>query len=255
MNIPRAAIVALSTFAFVAAWALTSAVVGAPFILPGPIRVISDIGALVLEPGFRSQAAATLYRGILAFAVSASLSLLIGCLSGVSAVVDAAVQPWLTVVKSTPVVSFILIALLWFGSSFVPVFVSILMTLPVMTEALARGIRETDPKLLEMARIYRFKKLNMIFDIQLRSALPFFLAGAGSALGLTWKVVVAGEILGLPRDGLGTAIQTARVQLESARVLSLTVMAIGMSVASEALFSFLSRRMQVGKTLKVTGTR
>ncbi len=231
----------LSTAVLLVLWALTSVAVGSPFILPPPWKVAQDLMSLMGSPHFYSQMLATFGRGILAFLLSAILSAILGCAAGVSERAESALTPWLTTVKSTPVVSIILIALLWFGSSFVPVFVSILMTLPIMTESISRGIREADPKLLEMARIYRLSRKVTLTRIQIPSAVPFFLSGAGSALGLTWKVVVAGEILGLPRTGIGTAIQTARVQLESARVLSLTLMAILLSVASERLFVFLAR--------------
>jgi len=233
---------AVSSVGLALSWALAATLIGAPFILPGPAAVLADMGTLFAQPAFYRQLTATCSRGFMAFTISAFLSLVLGCASGMSDRASWAIKPWLSVIKSTPVVSIVLIALLWFGSSIVPIFVSILMTLPVMTESLAKGIRQTDPKLLEMARIYRFRKRDALIKIRLGAAFPFFLAGSGSALGLTWKVVVAGEILGLPRNGLGSSIQSARVQLESVRVFSLTVMAILLSVASEILFTRLSKR-------------
>lgn len=242
MKLSGVSIAAISCGALILVWAAAAALLAAPFILPGPAAVFQDVLRLITRVEFQKEIIATFYRGFLAFTISLGLSLILGTASGVSGRAEAALKPWLSVIKSTPVVSIILIALLWFGSSIVPIFVSILMTLPVMTEALAKGIRETDPKLLEMARIYRFKRRSILVHVQLGTAVPFLLAGAGSALGLTWKVVVAGEILGLPRHGLGTAIQTARVQLESVRVFSLTVTAIALSVISEFVFSRLASR-------------
>ncbi len=240
----------VSSAVLVLMWGFAAYAVHAPFILPGPIAVLGDFLDLIQDSGFHREIVATIARGLAAFCLSLGLALVLGCVSGVSDAGAAALRPWLAVIKSTPVVSVILIALLWFGSSVVPVFVSVLMTLPVMTEALAKGIRETDRKLLEMARLYRFRKRDILLRIQLRSAVPFLLAGAGSALGLTWKVVVAGEILGLPKTGLGTAIQTARVQLESLRVFSLTIMAILLCVISEFVFSRLTARYSAPNAAK-----
>jgi NitT/TauT family transport system permease protein len=154
---------------------------------------------------------------------------------------SAILKPWMTVIKSTPVVSFILIALLWFGSSSVPVFVAILMTLPVMTEATAHGVRSSDPKLLEMARVYRMPEKDILAHIRLPSALPFLFSGAGASLGLTWKVVVAGEILSSPKYGIGSSMQTAKVHLETTRVFSLTLAAIALSIITELAFDALVR--------------
>lgn len=225
-----------STAALVGAWQLCSIAVASPFILPGPAPVFVDSLSLLSDHAFQATVAATCARGVLAFSVSLALSFVLGFASGMNDDVTAALKPWMSAVKATPVVAFILIALLWFGSSIVPVFVSVLMTLPVMTEAIAHGVRSSDSKLLEMARIYHYRKRDIFFNIRLPSAMPFFLAGAGASLGLTWKVVVAGEILSSPKYGIGSAMQTAKVHLETSRVFSLTLMAIALSVATELLF-------------------
>jgi NitT/TauT family transport system permease protein len=103
----------------------------------------------------------------------------------------------------------------------------------------------SDLKLLQMADVYRMGHWRKFLHIRVPSALPFFVSGAGASLGLTWKVVVAGEILSSPRAGIGTAMQTAKVQLETARVFSLTLTAIFLSILTELVFDafvHLSRR-------------
>jgi NitT/TauT family transport system permease protein len=229
----------ISTFFLILAWELSSCLVGSDFILPGPIPVFADGAKLFFDPSFRVILAATCLRGVLAFLISLAVSFALGVYSGISDGFASVLRPWMTAVKATPVVSFILIALLWFGSSRVPVFVAVLMTLPVMTEAIAQGVRETDKKLLEMARVYRLGAWEKLMHVRLPSAMPYFLAGAGSSLGLTWKVVVAGEILSFPKYGIGTAMQTAKVHLETSRVFSLTIAAIALSLATEYAFNAL----------------
>ena len=182
---------------------------------------------------------ATCFRGLLAFSISLVCALILGLAGGIFPLFTAAMRPWMTVIKATPVVSFILIAILWFGSSTVPVFVSILMTLPIMTEAISQGVRSTDKKLLEMSQIYHFRCKDSILHIFIPSALPYFLGGAGASLGLTWKVVVAGEILSSPRFGIGSAMQNAKVHLETSRVFSLTLTAISLSIITELFFNLL----------------
>lgn len=231
-------------------WELASVALKSPFILPSPLNVLKDSYLLVKTPFFTSMLRATFFRGIIAFSVSFSISFILGIFSGLSSSFTHALRPWMTVIKSTPVVAFVLLAILWFGSSIVPIFVSVLMTVPVMTEAIATGVRSTNIKLLEMARIYRFSFKDRLIHIQLPSALPFFLAGAGSSLGLTWKVVVAGEILAFPKNGIGTAMQTAKVHLETPRVFSLTIVAILFSIITEVLFNLLikmSKRHQISE--------
>lgn len=235
-----AAILASSAVLF-GAWELLARAIASPLILPAASSVLRDSGRLFLEQAFLADVAYTFARGLAAFAVSFALSAALGALAGTRPLFSAALSPWMSVIKSTPVVSFILIAILWFGSDIMPIFVAVLMTLPVMTEACAQGARSCDPRLLEMARVFAIPRRKVLFAIRIPSAMPYVLAGAGASLGLTWKVVVAGEILGFPRSGLGSAMQTAKVHLETTRVFSLTLVAIALSVITELSFRAIAR--------------
>ena len=59
------------------------------------------------------------------------------------------------VVKSTPVASFIILCLIWIPSKNLSVFISFLMVLPVIYTNILEGIRQTDRKILEMAKVFR----------------------------------------------------------------------------------------------------
>lgn len=234
-----------SAFLLITVWYVAALVMNSHYILPTPLSVFLDCVDLLKNPAFFPLLAATCYRGIIAFSISLALSLVFGLAAGMLPFFSAALRPWMAVIKATPVVAFILIALLWFGSSTVPIFVSVLMTIPIMTETIAQGVRSSDEKLLEMAQIYHIAKRDVFLHIQIPSALPSFLSGAGVSLGLTWKVVVAGEILSSPKLGIGSAMQTAKIHLETPRVFSLTLAAIMLSIATELVFNgliYLSRR-------------
>jgi NitT/TauT family transport system permease protein len=226
----------VSTLMMIAVWFIAAVVMDSSFILPTPAAVLLDCLKLVKTQAFGSMLHATFSRGIFAFSISLFCALILGLAGGMYPLFSAALRPWMTTIKATPVVSFILLALLWFGSSKVPVFVSVLMTLPVMTEAIAQGVRSSDRKLLEMAHSYHFSRRDILLHLYIPSALPYFLGGAGASLGLTWKVVVAGEILSSPRFGIGSAMQSAKVHLETSRVFSLTLTAILLSIITELVF-------------------
>ena len=231
---------AASTVILCVLWEILSRKVASPLIVPSIRDVLRDGVRLIASPHFPHDSLTTFMRGLIAFFVSFTLSIALGVLSGVFPLITAVLTPWMSVIKSVPVVAFILIAILWFGSDIVPIFVAILMTLPVMAESTAQGVRAADRKLLEMAHIYRMSSRSILMNIRIPSAMPFILAGAASSFGLTWKVVIAGEILSFPELGLGSAMQTAKVHLETPRVFSLTIVAILMSVVTEVLLRWLA---------------
>lgn len=233
----------ISTIVLIGLWHVAATIIDSSFIIPYPRAVLFDLWSLLANKDFFPMLYATFARGITAFAVSAILSFVIGVPAGLFPGFEASTRPWMAVIRATPVVSLILIALFWFGSSIVPVFVAILMTMPIMTDSIVQGIKNTDTNLLVMARVYRFSFKNILFYIRLPSLLPYFIGGAGASLGISWKVVVAGEILAFPRFGIGTAMQTARVHLETGRVFSLTIIAVILCLITEKVFALITRKL------------
>jgi NitT/TauT family transport system permease protein len=116
------------------------------------------------------------------------------------------------------------------------------MAFPIMATSAAEGARAADGRLLEMARLFRVPRRELFLKLRLPSATPHLLAGAKSALGLTWKVVVAGEILSQPRRAIGTGMQDSRLMLESASVFAWAFAAIILCGLTEWAFSFAARR-------------
>ena len=65
-------------------------------------------------------------------------------------------KPFLTVVRSTPVASFILIAYFIITDTAIPLFITLLMVLPMIASTVFTALGSTDRTLLEMASVYRF---------------------------------------------------------------------------------------------------
>ncbi|HAH61808.1 MAG TPA: hypothetical protein DCL73_06900 [Treponema sp.] len=231
-----------------AVWEAAARAVNSPLILPFPGEVFRAFLLMCREAAFWQHVGATFVRCIVSFAFSVVLGTIVGVLCGVSPFLKNFFSLPVEIIRATPVVSFILLALFWFTSSQVPVFVSVLMTLPVVTTATAQGFAKKDKNLEAMARVYSFTKLQTFRWITLPSVMPFFLSGAVSAFGLTWKVVAAGEVLSLPAKGVGTVMQTAQVHLETADVAAVTFVIVALSFGLEKLFAFI-----VAKSTKRAG--
>ena len=224
-------------------WIVVSGLVNAGLILPGPIAVFKAMGTLLKTPAFYRAFAYTFGRVILSFAVSVLLGTVLGILCGLSSFARDFFELPLAIIRATPVVAFILIALFWFKSGTVPVFVSVLMTLPIMTTAVTNGFYKSDTQLLGMAQTFCFTKRQVFRYIQLPSLIPFLLNGMVSTFGLTWKVVAAGEVLSLPKNAAGTMLQKAQVHLETSDVIAITIILVGVSFILERLFMLAVKKL------------
>ncbi len=225
-----------------AAWEAASLAASSPLVLPSPDRVLVAALALYPSPVFLRALGATFLRGLAAFGLSAALGMAAGLASGLRPLVRAALAPLLTVIRATPVLALVLIVLLWFPAGFVPIFTAFLMAFPVMATSAAEGALAADPRLLEMAALFRAPRREVFLRLRLPAAAPHLISGARSALGLSWKVVVAGEILSQPDLALGTGMQSSRLLLETASVFAWALAAVALCGLTEWGFGIAARR-------------
>jgi len=207
-------------------WELVARTFSSVLILPGPLPVAKELCRLISGPRFLPAVGGSFFRVLFSLLLALPLSLLIGIPAGLNQRFNAFLRPVFSIISATPVLSIILIALLWFGQNQVPVFAAFLMVFPVMTSNTITGVRSSDARLLEMTRVFGFSKFDTLRHLYLPSLAPFLLAGTRSSLALAWKVVVAAEVLSQPANALGTGMQTAKAQLETTELFAWTVVTV-----------------------------
>jgi NitT/TauT family transport system permease protein len=116
------------------------------------------------------------------------------------------------------------------------------MAFPVMVTSAEEGARAADPRLVEMSSLFRVPRREVFLRLRLPAAAPHLIAGSKNALGLTWKVVVAGEILSQPVRALGTGMQESRILLESAGVFAWAAAAIALCGLTEWLLGLAAEK-------------
>ena len=226
-----------SFFVIILCWQICAKIIDSSLILPYPITVFLEIINIIAKSSFWLNFLHTFSRIIISFLISIILGSFIGILSGINQYIKQFFKLPLSIIKSTPVVAIILVALFWLKSSTIPIFVSVLMTLPIIATNVLNGFQNIDEKLIQMSNLYSFSFLQKFFKIKLHYVFPYFLSGVNSAFGLTWKVVIAGEILSLPKNAIGTVLSKAQVHLETQTVLAYTILIILFSYLLELLVS------------------
>jgi len=114
-----------------------------------------------------------------------------------------------------------------------------LMVFPPVYLNLLEGMTQTDPKLLEMAQVFRVPLLRRIKGIYVPQTLPYFRSACSLALGLCWKAGVAAEVIGLPTGSLGERLYTAKIYLETPDLFAWTATIVAVSVLFEKGFLWL----------------
>lgn len=227
----------LSPLFLILIWYLTAFFMKAPLILPYPHSVLVMLFQLVKTAAFWQSFSFTFLRVIYAFIFSSILGFFAGLLSADYTVFKAFLEFPLAIIRVTPVVAFILIALFWFKSGTVPVFAAVLMALPVMTSASEKGFEKTHEKQerLFKAACSGFTGFRAFRYIRLPDAGNSLLAGINSSFGICWKVVAAGEVLSIPRFAAGAMMQRAQIHLETTTVLAIAVALVITSLLCQLL--------------------
>ncbi|MFQ3619572.1 MAG: ABC transporter permease subunit [Spirochaetales bacterium] len=215
-----------------------------PILLPAPEATLRETYVLMASAEFYNALGATLIRGLVGFFLSLGCGLGAGIVAGKYKEVREFLRPYLTCIQSTPVLAIILLALIWFPTEIVPIFVAFLMGFPIITSTVTEGIQSIDRRLLEMSKVYKIDRCRQALYVVFPSILPYLIGGASSALGLSWRVVVASEVLSQPLWGIGTGLQEAKIRLETARVFAWTLAALALSYFTEAVFRRIVRRLK-----------
>ena len=222
-------------------WEVAARLVGAVIVLPGPAAAMMALWAQIITPAFYSHLLATLLRALAGFAIAFVVGLAWGLVAGSGGTLRTVLRPLLVLIRATPVIAVILLALIWFRANVAPVVVTLLMVVPVIVENVAAGVRAASGELLEMASLFGVPRSRRLRQLTLPALRPYLFAGAHSGLGMAFKVTVAAEVLVQPGQALGGAMQEARFYLDTPRILALTVAVIALSALAEAVLQIVER--------------
>ncbi len=224
-------------------WALLAYFVGQELLLPSPLQVLKKLGAMAGTEAFWLATGRSILRVLAGLLSATVLGVLLAVLTTRSALARRLLAPVMTVVKSTPVASFIILALLWLGRDVLPAFITALMVLPVVWANVSAGLEAQDPQLLELARVYRLSRLRVLRRITVPSVLPHFRAALRSSLGMGWKAGIAAEVLTVPPLSIGKNIFEAKLYLETTELFAWTLTVIVLSLVIERILLRLAGRI------------
>ena len=218
---------------WLAVWQGLVLIVDNPLLLPPIPLVFKRIWELLGSAQFWLITATSLGRILLGVVCAVVLGVVLALATSRSALLRTLFSPLLTVIKSTPVASFIILLILWVGRDILPSVIVVLMALPVVWSNVSTGIIETDIRLIEMSKVFRFSLWRRIRRIYVPSVMPHFLAACRSCLGLAWKAGVAAEVLTVPAVSIGKMLYESKLYWETLDLFAWTLVIIICSIIIE----------------------
>ncbi len=206
--------------ALVALWQYFSAIGRLPAgILPAPSDVLRAAWALAARGELQHDIAVSLRRVALGFFTGSATGLLLGFLVGLSSLAHGVLDRSLQMLRTIPHLALVPLMILWFGIGEEPrvLLVALGSLFPVYINTMS-GIRNVDPKLVELGRSYGLGPFALVWQVVLPGALAPILTGVRYGLGVAWLTLVVGETIA-SRDGIGYLVQNARELLRTDVIL------------------------------------
>ena len=236
----RIVLTCLSILLIPVAWQLLSWQMAQPQLIPSFPDLVRALLRLVYTPGFLVSIGTTCLRACVGLLLSLAAASITAFLLNRSEGIRLLFMPWLSLLRSVPVISFILLALIFLNQEMIPLLIAFLTMYPLLTENLLKGLMNRRDSWKMLARQFHLNAWNRLFQINYPQLKPYLFSGLASAVGFGWRAIIMGEVLSQCVDGIGKRMKEAQVFIDVPELIAWTLVAIVLSWLTDKLISRLS---------------
>lgn len=239
---------------WIAVWWMAACITDNELLLPAPPAVAAELGRLCTDGGFWSSIALSVCRIAAGFAAGCIAGCALAAVGARIPFVRALLSPLMTLLRSVPVASFIMLVILILKRDTLPVFICFIMVVPLVWSSVSMGLDSVPQKYKELVRAYRMSGTQRIFRLYLPWTLPYFAQGAVNAMGFAWKAGIAAEVLCQPALAVGSGIYNAKIYLQTPTLFAWTAVVVVLSLVLEKLLESLLANIRRNKRYDTEGS-
>lgn len=225
-------------------WQILAIIVDHKFLLPDIPATFNALISLITTTSF--------YKAVIFSAIRVTIGLALGCFVGIVLavlcqhfhIVKILTSPIITVIKSTPVASFIVVLWVMLSGDVLSVFIGFLMVMPIIWQNVSNGFDAIDKSLLEVCEVFEFSYAKRFKILIFPTLKNFLIPGVITASGLAWKAEIAAEVIAYTKNSIGQGINDAKYNMDTPTVFAWTAVIIIFSILLEKLTKKLLRRVE-----------
>ncbi len=217
-------------------WQIAAMVIHNKILLAGPLESAAALINMAKTPDFATSVITSVLHIVGGIVLGAVLGIMLGALSLKVGLLGDFISPIVTVLKSVPVASFVVLILIWIGSDNLSTVIVTLVVFPIIYLATTGGFTAADKELLEMAHVYRMPTANKIRFIYIPALIPSYLGAFSVAVGMGFKSGAAAEVIGQPLLTMGNGLYRSKIHLDTAEVFAWTFTIVLASWIIEKIF-------------------
>ncbi len=214
-------------------WHVASMRVMVSDILPGPRVVGATLWRLLGDGATYTIIGRTFFRLMIALLIASITGILLGLLAALSHAFDAFLQPVVTILRTVPVASIIVIAIIYLEPPNAVYLITFLMLFPIMHEATKQGVKNINPTILDAVSLEEHRLHSVITHIHLPLTFPYIKTAFLQSVGLGFKVLVMAEFIGQVQTSIGRALNYADMGMRYDLVFAWTIIIIVLVMVME----------------------
>jgi len=225
----------MSCVFFIILWQLIAVIINNDVYIPRIQQVIEAIKIIFNEQNFLKVILSSFYRTMFSYLLALIFSMILGVLATVCPFFQYVMQPINSFGKTIPTMVLVVLSLVWFDKDKTPFVVGFAITFPILYEGIRNGLMQIDKKIIDMTKIYEVSLKDKIEKIYLPVMKFYFMSIFVSTFSLTFKTVIAGEVHGQPKFGIGSQIQLEKVNFNTSGIFAWIVIIVIISVVLEII--------------------
>ena len=252
-RIPKPLLWLTAALFWTAVWYLAAFRMGNELFLPYPHTVLTSMWGLLRDSDFWHAVWKSMLTVLKGSLIGCVLGCLLAVLASLSQIFCAIISPLITVLRATPVASFIILVYVVVRVNSLPIstvalLIVIIMVIPILYSNMYSGIASLDQNLDEVANIYSFTLRKKVVYLWFPQIKPFFISGVINSIGFAWKAGVAAEVICNLRNTIGQNLAESKSNLEMDRLFAWTMTVVILSVIFECLIKRAFQNNRKGST-------
>lgn len=231
---------------WLAVWQAAAMIVHKPLLLPDPAETAAALAAMAGKAEFYLNIGWTFFRCM----VSMALSFLLGAAASAAAYRFSAVRHLLSLpvgfFKAVPVMAIIIYVILIAEADWVAIIVCFLMCFPIVYTNILAGLDSMGNELKEMACVYKLNDVQKVIYIYGPSVKPQINSALRLICGLSWKAVVAAEVLSIPKYSIGYEMINSKYYLQTPTLMAYILVVVVLSIGIERLMNIFLEKSDAG---------
>lgn len=237
----RWGIYSLSVFALLLGIQLCSMGVNNKIILPSIFDILNRFFVLLTVHKTYIYILNTLKNLVISLLFSFIIGMILGILAGVSSYVRIFLKPWITILRSIPLASCLVIIMILAGFSKTPYYVCSIMLIPIIYEGFCQGILSIDATLMDVWKLHSRLSFTVIFKVHIPLIASYIKTAFLSSVGMGIKVIIMAEYLAGIQNTLGSAILPSVSMLDYTSVYAYSILMVLLVLALETVPKLITR--------------